>query len=70
MICYKDMTFCRFDSCKNFGDNCHRSLTKEIIAAAEKHGLPTSQYMDKPDCYESKQTTTGKLATVGIGGKV
>ena len=70
MICYKDMTFCPQDTCKHFGIDCYRSLTKEVIAAAEKFGLPTAQFMDKPDCYEPGETSTGKLATVGVGGKV
>jgi hypothetical protein len=65
MMCYKDMTFCSFDTCKNFGINCHRSLTKEVIENAIKwydswaidkeNGPPICVYIDKPICYEKKE---------------
>lgn len=52
MMCYRDMTFCPFfRDCKH-RDECPRPLTAEVRIAAEKHGMPISQYIDKPDCHE------------------
>jgi hypothetical protein len=37
MICYKDMTYCISKYCKN---ECGRELTQEIVADADRVGLP------------------------------
>ncbi len=37
MICYRDMTFCISEDCKN---ECGRQLTKEDREKADKIGLP------------------------------
>ena len=52
MLCYKDMTFCKFHVlCKN-GSECPRALTKEVLDSAENRGLPISQFAEFPKCYE------------------
>lgn len=57
MISYKDMTFCREDSCVKF-DDCPRSLTKRVIADAERwwgsKDAPVSVYIERQACYEGK----------------
>lgn len=35
MLCYKDMTFCDAQECKNF-NTCDRAYTYEVRRAAEK----------------------------------
>ena len=52
MICYKDRTFCNF-GCSN--KDCPRNLTDNMRKEAEEKGLPISQYVDKPDCFEEKK---------------
>lgn len=69
MICYKDMTFCGFTSCIHFNTGCPRSLTEEVKKKANLINLPIAQYTEKPPCFIESPTTTGKLATVGIGDK-
>jgi hypothetical protein len=55
---YKDMTFCPQDHCKHFGDDCHRSLTIEVLTAAHDWWgdiggePPVAVFTDIPDCYE------------------
>ena len=46
------MCFCTEETCKNFGDDCPRSLTEKVKQDAEAFGLPVSMFMDKPKCYE------------------
>ena len=54
MICYKDMTFCTFyEDCQNRG-TCHRPLTPEVRAAAERWmpgTAPICQYSEQPECH-------------------
>ena len=63
MICYRDMTFCKFyDKCK-FGDTCHRALTDKVFKEARKWAkdafnmdtAPICQFINKPECYEEKK---------------
>lgn len=56
MICYKDMTFCPFKSCKYFKE-CpyNRALTKMIEKKAKSTNLPISVYVEEPECYEEKK---------------
>jgi len=53
---YRDRTFCSFwKECEHGKDGknqCHRALTDRVIAGAEKAGLPTSQFVNKPDCFK------------------
>ena len=58
MMCYRDMTFCRFyEDCKH-KDNCARPLTPEVLAAAQEWwspctgGAPIAQFSTKPNCHE------------------
>lgn len=56
MMCYKDMTFCKFwQKCKH-GDGCNRAWTLFQQEGAEKWwgkpGAPVCFFVDKPDCYE------------------
>lgn len=61
MICYRDQTMCREESCINFKDNCDRAMTPKEKARATAWwngpGYPVSYY-DHPkklDCYEPKK---------------
>jgi hypothetical protein len=55
MICYRDMTFCKFyEDCKHNG-NCGRELTPEIISRAANAGLWISQFAQKPDCWDRRE---------------
>ena len=53
MICFRDKTWCSFSNCANFGP-CHRSLTQDVIDAAEISRLPISQFAEIPDCYQGE----------------
>ena len=55
MICYKDMTFCPFWKKCNKGVECERALIEEVEKEAGKCGLGICQFMDKPECFESKK---------------
>ena len=55
MLCYKDMTFCQYYMCKNFGKSCVRSLTPEIREGAKRAGLGISIENDVPECFEEKE---------------
>lgn len=58
MIGYKDMTFCPFDDCKNFGP-CDRSLTEQVRRDAENwwgsKSAPIYQWSERPDCFEKDE---------------
>jgi hypothetical protein len=58
MMCYKDMTFCPFFGNCAKRDTCHRPLTTEVVIAAEKLGLPVSQFAEKPECHVEDDTNT------------
>lgn len=56
MICYRDMTFCKYNDKCVHGDVCRRALTDTVKADAEKWwgqagGAPIAVYTEKPDCY-------------------
>lgn len=55
-MCYKDITFCGAKECKKF-TGCHRALTDEVWARAEKAGLLVAQFATpaKLDCYDPKE---------------
>jgi hypothetical protein len=52
MMTYRDMCFCTEETCKNFDNGCHRSLTEKVKRDAEDFGLPVAMFMNKPECYE------------------
>lgn len=56
MICYRDMTFCPFYSDCAKAKDCHRPLTQEVKAAADKwwgeEGAPIAIFSEKPVCHE------------------
>ena len=58
MICYKDITFCKYKECIKF-KNCKVALTDEIKKDAEKwwgnKDYPIVTYIGKPKCYESEE---------------
>ncbi len=60
MISYKDMTFCKELTCKNFGNGCNRSLTERVLREAEEWwGVcewepPIVVFGERPECYEEE----------------
>lgn len=54
MLCYRDMTFCKFSDCANF-DKCSRRLTESVKQAAKLLGLPISQFAEQPKCFVAKK---------------
>lgn len=65
MLCYKDRTWCGQTDCANWGKDCDRSLTEEVMEAAQewwnkdndpKLGMaPICMFADKPHCFEEKK---------------
>ena len=57
MMCYKDRTFCKHDSCSKFSI-CDRALTSQVQKDAEKwwgksNGeAPICVWVEKPECFE------------------
>ena len=53
-MCYKDKTFCPYESCKLFR-SCSRALTKEVKASAKewwgKDDPPICVYSERPSCF-------------------
>ena len=60
MMCYKDMTFCRESTCKEFGP-CPRTFSEEIRKGAEKwwdnneDPVPICFYASAPKCYIKRE---------------
>ena len=61
-MCFRDMTFCKFEDCGKWND-CHWAFTAEIKKAAgdwwERGGgkaedAPVCFYVDCPICYKDK----------------
>jgi hypothetical protein len=57
---FRDTTFCSARDCQHF-NTCHRALTDEVLAAAEKwwggEGAPICQFCEPPTrCYEPRIT--------------
>jgi hypothetical protein len=58
-ICYRNMTFCREETCGRFGGDCTRSLTSEVRQAAAlwwsdaegNEEAPVAVFGSRPDCY-------------------
>ena len=55
MICYRDMTFCQFHETCERGEVCMRALTSDTLKSATTERLPICQYVDKPNCFVSKE---------------
>ena len=59
MMCYRDMTFCEYTECKEFG-KCFRSLTDEVKQKAHdwwgdiEGDAPICQFAEQPDCFKDK----------------
>jgi len=53
-ICYMDKTFCKFHSRCKAGAYCNRSLTDQLRADAAGFGLPISQFVSEPSCFDEK----------------
>jgi hypothetical protein len=55
MICYKDMTFCKHYKDCAIAYKCHRPLTPEVQADADKwwkgEGAPIAIFMEQPSCH-------------------
>jgi len=58
MLCYRDRTYCPFTECKKTA--CVVRLTEDIIRDAQAFGLPICQYVDKPPCFNDKETHEGR----------
>ena len=62
MTCYKDMTFCKAESCKHF-KYCRSAYTEEVKIGAEKwwgsKEAPVAFYTSVPDCYEKGEEKNG-----------
>lgn len=63
MRCFRDMTFCSYDKCKEW-ETCGRALTDKIIEEADtwwincdgkKGEAPICKWMDKPGCFKEKE---------------
>jgi hypothetical protein len=58
MMCYRDMTFCREDTCIKFKDDCERAYTTKVQAEAlgwwASHSaiVPVCFFTDRPECYD------------------
>ena len=55
MLCYKDMTFCKYYTTCKEGRVCHRRLTQYEKHKAILSGLDICQYFAKPKCYKKKR---------------
>jgi hypothetical protein len=55
MICYRDMTFCKFYKKCESGKGCFRALTRDIKIKAHMAKLLIAQYVNKPECFEPKE---------------
>lgn len=57
MICYMDKTFCSYAETCSYARSCHRALTPEVQAAADKWwegcsgNAPICLFVDKPQCH-------------------
>jgi len=55
MICYRDMTFCRFYIICKKGHACERALTDKVKADADawwgKSGAPIMVHTTYPECF-------------------
>jgi hypothetical protein len=57
MLCFRDMTFCAHHADCAKGQECHRALTAEVLAAAAEwwRGCagepPICQFAGKPSCH-------------------
>jgi hypothetical protein len=64
MMCYKDMTFCRFYEDCTKAKECHRPYTPEVKAAAEKwwgsEDAPVCFFMNKPACHSDNDAVEEK----------
>lgn len=62
VLCYHDMTFCRFwEECSD-GKECGRRLTEGVIQDSNRLGLLICQFSEKPRCFKTiKKGKNGKI---------
>jgi len=57
-MCYRDMTFCKEDTCRKRED-CFRYFSKEVREEAERwwggSDVPVCYYIETPPCFEREQ---------------
>ena len=67
MMGFRDMTFCTFRGCKNFGEACRRSYTEKVHKDATawwgSTDYPIVLYAGEPFCYEEKSSDTKQTQT-------
>lgn len=51
MMCYRDMTFCKYYFTCSQGAICSRALTSEVKRRAIAVDMPISQFAGVPECY-------------------
>ncbi len=51
MVCYRDMTFCPYYKECAVKD-CLRASAPEVWDGAREIGLPISEFIEKPKCFE------------------
>ena len=51
MLCYKDLTFCKFYARCEAGRDCPRACTPAIESDAYDFGLPIYFFSQEPDCF-------------------
>lgn len=55
MVCYKDITFCRFwEECK-IGKECYRALKPNVKKRAEEIKLPICEFAEYPKCFMTRE---------------
>ena len=61
MICYRDMTFCRYYKDCAKANECHRPLTEEVSKRADEWWgkgegkAPICMFAEIPNCFEEKE---------------
>ncbi len=68
MLCYKDITFCKFHHACKQGDGCAVALTEQVKEDAKAVGLPICNYTSIPDCMEWRSKSIEKRITDQIKG--
>ena len=59
MLCYRDMTFCKFYMDCTGAKLCGRKLTTAVRQSAVSFGLPIMEYSDKPHCHKEIVKVSG-----------
>jgi len=63
MMCFRDKTFCNFETCARFGVDCDRAFTKQLRKESVEwwggEGAPVCFYSEQPHCFEERPPTLG-----------